>query len=110
MCAWPADVRSEGPREFTLRFATLASVPKPASVPLARCAAVKVRPRFFEAATPWSRPMNQYYTGISVGSLTLLATRKVLLAGGSIIYGKASSVARADLYDPATNAWVGTVL
>jgi len=41
--------------------------------------------------------------------LVLLSTGKVLLAGGSIIYnGKASSVPRADLYHPATNAWVGT--
>src|SRR5713226_223526 len=57
----------------------------------------------------WSRTIGQCQTGISVGPLTLLATAKVLLAGGSIIYsGKSTSVAHADFYDPSTNSWLGT--
>ena len=59
----------------------------------------------------WSRTTGQCYTGISAGPLALLATGKVLLAGGSIIYsGKASPVAHTNLYDTSTNAWVGTGL
>jgi len=41
--------------------------------------------------------------------LALLATGKVLLAGGTIVYsGKYSSAKNADLYDPSTNTWGST--
>ena len=66
--------------------------------------------QFFTPSTnAWSRTTGQCGTSISLGPLALLGTGKVILAGGSIIYGgKATQVARADLYDPATNAWAGT--
>jgi N-acetylneuraminic acid mutarotase len=66
--------------------------------------------QFFNPSTnTWSRTSGQCGTGISFGPLALLATGKVLLAGGSIIYsGKATSVTHADLYDSSTNTWVAT--
>jgi len=64
---------------------------------------------FNSTANTWSRTMGQCGTGISFGPLALLATGKVLLAGGSIIYsGKANVVSNADLYDPSTNGWLST--
>jgi N-acetylneuraminic acid mutarotase len=61
------------------------------------------------AANTWARTIGQCGTGISFGPLALLATGKVLLAGGSIIYsGKATVVSNADLYDPSTNGWLAT--
>jgi hypothetical protein len=60
-------------------------------------------------ANTWSRTIGQCGTGISFGPLALLATGKVLLAGGSIVYsGKANVVSNADLYDPTTNGWLST--
>jgi hypothetical protein len=53
--------------------------------------------------------MGQCGTGISFGPLTLLDNGKALLAGGTIVYsGKSNVVARANLYDPISNNWVGT--
>jgi hypothetical protein len=64
---------------------------------------------FNPSADTWSRTNGQCGTRISLGPLVLLGTAKVLLAGGNIIYsGKSSSVARANLYDPSTNTWLGT--
>jgi hypothetical protein len=64
--------------------------------------------QFFNPSTnTWSRTSGQCGTGISFGPLALLATGRVLLAGGSIIYsGKATSVVHADLYDSSTNTWL----
>jgi N-acetylneuraminic acid mutarotase len=60
-------------------------------------------------ANTWSRTIGQCGTGISFGPLALLATGKVLLAAGSIIYsGKATVVSNADLYDPSSNSWLST--
>ena len=64
---------------------------------------------FNPSANTWSRTLGQCGTGISFGPLALLATGKVLLAGGTIVYsGRASSVTHADLYDSSTNTWIAT--
>lgn len=43
--------------------------------------------------------------------MALLGTGKVLLAGGSIIYGgKSFPSAHSSLYDPSTNTWLFTAL
>ena len=64
---------------------------------------------FNPSANTWSRTLGQCGTGISFGPLALLATGKVLLAGGTIVYsGRASSVTHADLYDSSINTWGAT--
>lgn len=60
-------------------------------------------------ANTWSRTSGQCYTGVSYGPLALLATGKVLLAGGVIIYsGKSFPSSHSSLYDPSTNTWLST--
>lgn len=56
----------------------------------------------------WSRTMGQ--PGVNHGPLVTLASGNALLAGGELTYsGKpATFVARAEIYNPSTNSWVGT--
>jgi hypothetical protein len=61
------------------------------------------------AANIWTRTQRQCGNAISFGPVTMLATGKVLLAGGTIMYsGKSIPTANCALYDPSTNTWSRT--
>jgi hypothetical protein len=66
--------------------------------------------QFYNPSTnSWARTQGQCYNNVSFGSLVLLGTGKVLLAGDLITYsGHTSPTVRCALYDPSTNTWTAT--